>query len=119
VLLSVRASTEIRRASSNVPILEPDLHRALSHVDLLGNPLANYCGRSGISVELDLEGDELVLGGSLAFLIFLLLGEGALARWPSSPRVTHRGRGGGRGRRHLGQVLFEGHAGHHLGSRHC
>lgn len=64
----------------SVPVLEPDLHRTLGHVDILRDLLSDSGGGSGILLEFHLEGDELVLGGALALVVLLLLRQGALAR---------------------------------------
>ena len=81
---------------SNVPVLEPDLNGAFSHVDFLGNSLAHTGGRCWVLVEFHLERQQLVLRRPLALLILLLLGKGALSRRPpghsccvtSSPRAS-------------------------------
>jgi hypothetical protein len=63
-----------------LPVLEPDLDGSLRHVDFLCYPLANTGGGSGVLVELEVEDHDLVLSGSLALLVLLLLSEGALPR---------------------------------------
>ena len=67
----------------SIPVLEPDLHRSLGHVDGFCDPLSSQGSRCGIFVELVFKRDELILSCSLSLLIFLLLGEGALPGWPS------------------------------------
>lgn len=66
------------------PVLEPNLHRALRHVDLLRNPLTDLRSRSRVLVEFHLERHELVLRRPLALLVLLLLRQGRLARRPAS-----------------------------------
>lgn len=63
-----------------IPVLEPDLYRALGHVDLLGYSFASGSRGRSILVELYLESDELILSGALALLVLLLLCKSALAR---------------------------------------
>lgn len=75
----------------NVPVLEPNLNRSLCHADILGNALANKGSGSGVLVELNLEGDQLILGGTLTLLVLLLLCEGALARRSPGSRSCSRG----------------------------
>lgn len=64
----------------NAPVLEPNLNRSFGHVDFLGDSLPNGRGGCGVLVEFDFQSCQLVLSGSLALLVLLLLGEGALAR---------------------------------------
>lgn len=79
-------------------VLEPNLHRALSHVDLLGDSLANVGIWGRVLVELCFQSDELVLGGSLTLLILLLLGKSALS-WRTSACTSGLGGGGRSGGR--------------------
>ena len=68
----------------NIPILEPDLYRAFSHVDIAGDTLTGGSGRSGVLVEFNLQRDQLILGSPLALVVLLLLGQSALSsRSPS------------------------------------
>ena len=71
-----------------IPVLEPDLHRALRHVDLLGYSFPSCSSGGGVLVEFDLECLELVLGRPLALLILLLLREGALSRGSARCRAV-------------------------------
>lgn len=68
---------------SNLPVLEPDLDRTLRHVDFVGYPITNISGGCGVFAEFELQGSELILSRPLPLLILLLLGQGALSRWPS------------------------------------
>lgn len=86
-----RVSAGGGRRMGTLPVLEPDLYRALSHVDLLRDALANDGSGSGVLVELHLQRQQLFLGGALALLVLLLLGQGALARG-----AARRGRARGR-----------------------
>ena len=70
----------------HIPILEPDLNRALSHVDFLSNPVTNRCCRGRVLVEFNFEKRQLILGGSLAFLVLLLLSQSTLAGWTTRLR---------------------------------
>ena len=81
-----------------LPILEPDLYRSLSHVDVCGDALPGSSSRRRVLVEFDLESDELILGCPLALVVLLLLGQSALAR-RATGRATRRGRRGIRCRR--------------------
>ena len=62
-----------------IPVLKPNLHGALRHVDILGDAFPHGGCRGRVLVKLDLQGDELILRGSLSLLILLLLSESALA----------------------------------------
>lgn len=61
-----------------LPILEPDLNRPFSHVDLVSYSVPDLSGGCGVLVEFDLECGQLILGRSLSLLVLLLLGERAL-----------------------------------------
>lgn len=84
-----------RVSLSTVPILEPNLHRTLRHVDFLRYPLADRSSGGRVFIELDLEEDQLFLRGSLTLLVLLLLRQRTLPR-----RATRRigSCDGGRGR---------------------
>lgn len=60
------------------PVLEPNLDRALCHVDVSRYSLPHHGSGRWVLVELDLERHELILCSSLTLLVLLLLGEGAL-----------------------------------------
>lgn len=83
---------------TRIPVLEPNLNRTLRHVDLVSNALSHICGRGGVLVELHLERCQLILCGSLSFLVLLLLGQGALPWRALGGRAgvvaSRRGRGG-------------------------
>lgn len=64
-----------------LPVLEPDLYRSLSHVDLVGNALPGEGSRGGVLVELVFQSNELILGRSLPLLVLLLLSKCALPGW--------------------------------------
>lgn len=99
----------------NEPILKPYLNGTFRHVDFLGDSFPNRASGCRILVELDLQRNELLLGGALPFLILLLLGQGAFPwratrRRGSGPltRVGRGSRGRGRGRHvvaHIGGGL--------------
>lgn len=78
-----------------IPVLEPNLHRTLGHIDIRGNSFAGGSGRSGVLVEFYFEGGQLILGSPLALVVLLLLGQGTLAMRASGGRVG--GGGGGSG----------------------
>lgn len=86
----------------HIPVLKPDLHRALSHVDLRSYALACCGSGSRVLIELNLERYELILSSPLSLLIPLLLGESALARRSAGSGALSRGRSLGRGRRSRG-----------------
>ena len=67
------------RRGHDEPVLEPDLNRSLSHVDVGGNAFPDHGCWRGIFVELDLECHQLILCGPLSLGILLLLCQGALA----------------------------------------
>ena len=98
----------------SAPVLEPDLHRAFRHVDLLGYSLSYVRGGRGVLVELHLQGGQLVLRRPLALLVLLLLCQGALPRRSTGCRAVGRSRHGGRGwggrrsRLHLLECLHGG-----------
>ena len=71
------------------PILKPDLDRPLGHANILRDTFSNGGSRRGVSDELIFECKELLLCRSLPFLVFLLLGERALAWW-SAGCWSHR-----------------------------
>lgn len=60
--------------------MKPNLNGSLCHVDFIGNAFADIGCGGRVLVEFDFEGSKLVLGSTLALLVFLLLGKGALAR---------------------------------------
>ncbi len=61
-------------------VLEPYLNRPLSHAYVLGYALANCGCWCRVFDKFIFQCDQLILCGSLPFLVLLLLGEGALAR---------------------------------------
>ena len=61
-------------------ILEPNLNRPLCHVDVLRYALSHDGSRGRILLKLNFQGYELILGGTLTFLVLLLLSQGALPR---------------------------------------
>ncbi len=65
----------------HAPVLEPYLNRPFGHANVLRYTLAYRRSRCSVVIELDLQRNQLILCGSLPFLIFLLLGEGALPWW--------------------------------------
>ena len=75
--------TTIYYYQTNIPVLKPNLDGSLRHIYFLRDTLANTGGWSRVFVELNLEEDKLVLGGPLAFLVFLLLSESTLS-WRST-----------------------------------
>ncbi len=68
------------------PILEPYLNRPLGHADILRDAFPDGGRRRGVSDELVLKSEELLLCRSLPFLIFLLLGERTFAWWSARSR---------------------------------
>lgn len=105
----------ILKTARHEPVLEPDLHRSLRHVDILSDLFPHGGRRRRVLVELYLQRRELVLRRPLTFLILLLLCQGALARWAARRRSTGggRSRGRGSGRRHrldLGHALHGSNA---------
>lgn len=82
--VSLVYSVTLGRCDPGLPVLEPNLHRPLGHVDVRRNPLPHESCGGGILIELNFEGHQLILGGSLAFLVLLLLGQRRLPRRPSS-----------------------------------
>ena len=110
--LRMISTTKVDKLGAYLPVLEPDLDGALGHVDLFCDSLSDRGSWCWVLVELDLECRKLVLGRTLSFLVLLLLGEGALARW-SPGRGTGSigaGLGGGcwRWRRHLFRLCLFG-----------
>lgn len=69
--ISVGLKGEVR---THVPILEPNLHRSLGHINILSDSFSNKCGRCWILIKLDLQRHKLILRRPLALLISLLLG---------------------------------------------
>jgi len=78
-----------------LPVLEPDLDRSFSHVDIRGNTLSDHSGGCGILAELDLEGEQLILCSPLSLLILLLLSQCALARRSTGAVEVGNGRNSG------------------------
>lgn len=70
-----------------IPVLEPNLNGALSHVNLLCDTIPHGSGWGRILIELYLERVELVLCSPLTLLILLLLGESTLAWWTARRRA--------------------------------
>lgn len=106
----------IHQTTRHEPVLKPDLHRSLRHVDILSDAFPHGSRRGRVLVELYLQRRELVLRRPLTFLILLLLCQGALSRWAARRRSTGggRSRGRGSGRRHwldLGRTLHRSNAG--------
>jgi hypothetical protein len=84
---------------ANALVLEPYLDRTFSHINILSNAFSDAGRGRRVLVELDLEGEKLVLGRALPLLILLLLRQrtlpwGAPRSWVGAVR-----RGRGRGRR--------------------
>lgn len=86
-LLPVSTDFETRPARfKDLPILKPDLNRSLGHANILCNAFPGGSGWCRVLVEFNLEGHQLVLGSPLAFVVLLLLSQGAFARWPAGSR---------------------------------
>ena len=98
-----------------IPVLEPDLHGTLGHVDIRGNPFTGGSGRGWVLVEFHFEGGQLILGCALTFVVLLLLGQGTLAMRPSGGRVGGWS-GGGTGSRWRWR---RGNRGRRRGRRGC
>lgn len=97
---SISSYRSLYHHARNEPILKPYLHRPLGHADVLRNTFPDGGRRRRISDEFVFECEELLLCRSLPFLVFLLLGERALARRSARcrrPRSASSGRDGGRG----------------------
>lgn len=69
-----------KEGTTCLPVLEPNLHRPLGHVDVLRDAFSNQCRGRRVLVEFDLQRHELILCRSLPLLVLLLLCEGTLAR---------------------------------------
>lgn len=90
--------------SATVPVLEPNLHRPLRHVNFLCDSFThNGCG-GRVLIKLNLQSDELVLGGTLALLVLLLLCKSALSRRSARGRAVRRRGYRSRGGRRRGRL---------------
>ena len=76
----------------DIPVLEPDLHGPLGHVDVLGNSFSNKGGRCRILVELYFKQDKLILCCPLPLLVLLLLSESTFAWWTAGVGKIRDGR---------------------------
>lgn len=87
------SSAKEKEGTANSPVLEPNLHGPLSHVDILGNSFARSGGRSRVLVKFHFESRQLILSGTLAFVVLLLLSQSAFAMRPATSRSSRSRRG--------------------------
>jgi hypothetical protein len=118
-LFHVSTALEPVSHASNIPILEPNLHGSLRHVDILRNTFSNGSCWRWVLVEFHLQSDQLVLGRPLSLLVLLLLCKGALPRRSARGRVDAICGGCGRGWcvGHLDRSLVLRHLVHHVHDR--
>jgi hypothetical protein len=76
------------RGNEGIPVLEPDLDRSFSHVDLRCNAFSDCGVRSWVLAELHLQRHQLILGCALSLRILLLLCKSAFAWWSAWSRCV-------------------------------